>query len=176
MQNIQGAGLSCWSSWAWLVSPAFAKEPEILMWDDMIPGGDVGGDPLAHSRDRRSGAFRKWTNDDAVRRPCRTYGTEPVLELDGKFVKLPGFIVPLDSDEGGRLDEFLLVPYFGACIHVPPPPPNQIVYVRLEKPHQIDDIWEPYWIIGTIKTEPYDSELASAVYQMTGERLEKYDY
>ena len=53
--------------------------------------------------------------------------------LDGATVRLPGFIIPLDARRDGVLDEFLLVPYFGACIHVPPPPPNQLVYVRMAR-------------------------------------------
>ena len=100
----------------------------------------------------------------------------PVKELDGQFVKLPGFIVPLESDEGGLIDEFLLVPYFGACIHTPPPPPNQIVYVRLDKPHEVTEIWDPYWIIGTMSTKIYSGDFAETVYQMAGESLEKYEY
>ena len=54
-------------------------------------------------------------------------------ELDGKQVKIPGFIVPLDVAKDGTVSEFFLVPYFGACIHVPPPPPNQIVYVTTSR-------------------------------------------
>ncbi len=50
--------------------------------------------------------------------------------LDGATVRLPGFIVPLEGVKSGDVSEFLLVPYFGSCIHVPPPPPNQIVYVH----------------------------------------------
>ena len=152
-------------------SAAVAREPRELMWDDMIPEDDLDDQLYIPEID---GPLPPGQDED----PLSVWGfsTAPVLELDGQYVKLPGFIVPLDSDEGGRLDEFLLVPYFGACIHVPPPPPNQIVYVRLKKPYEIANIWEPYWIIGTMKTQPYDSELASSVYQMTGERLEKYDY
>jgi hypothetical protein len=52
--------------------------------------------------------------------------------LDGQNIRLPGYIVPLEVSEEGRTTEFLLVPYFGACIHVPPPPSNQIVHVKSE--------------------------------------------
>lgn len=55
----------------------------------------------------------------------------PVVKaLDGQNIRLPGYIVPLEVSEEGRTTEFLLVPYFGACIHVPPPPSNQIVHVK----------------------------------------------
>ncbi|MDJ0927987.1 MAG: DUF3299 domain-containing protein [Gammaproteobacteria bacterium] len=150
---------------AMLALPAIAKEPELLMWDQMMPEEDLQPPPPIAP---------DMTYEDYL--PNEAYGMRPVEELDGKFVKLPGFIVPLDSDEGGELQEFLLVPYFGACIHVPPPPPNQIVYVTLEEPVTIMAIWEPYWIIGTIETSPYLGDIATTVYQMVGEQVEVYKY
>ena len=150
---------------------AFAKDPEILMWDQMVPPEELEAPPLIPDPDAGS-PFAE--DDDPL--SGWTYGTEPVRALDGKFVKLPGFVVPLESDEGGLLDEFLLVPYFGACIHVPPPPPNQIVYVRLEEPYELTDIWEPYWIIGTIETKTWSGDIADTVYQLAGQRVEKYEY
>ena len=158
-------------AFAAVTSIAIAKEPEVLMWDQMVPQQDLQpptlpGDPGAQQPDiPEDNPLSRWT-----------YGTQPVEELDGKFVKLPGFVVPMESDEGGMLQEFLLVPYFGACIHVPPPPPNQIVYVKLDKPYKLTDIWDPYWIIGTIKTKPYFGDIAETVYQISGERVEKYEY
>ena len=154
-----------------LVSPAVAAEPEVLMWDQMMPSEDLESPPWMPGVEEDP-----MSNPDEEPMTSWVYGTRPVKELDGKFVKLPGFVVPLESDEGGLLDEFLLVPYFGACIHVPPPPPNQIVYVKLDKPAEITNIWDPYWIIGTIQTKPYMGDIAETVYQMAAERLEKYEY
>jgi len=73
-------------------------------------------------------------------------------ELDGQSLRIPGFVVPLDS-EGEVVKEFLLVPYFGACLHYPPPPPNQIVYVRYSQGLQLEDLWQPVWVEGTIHTQ-----------------------
>lgn len=153
------------------VSQAAAGDPQILMWEEMIPREEMAMPELP------PGAEEEIPGTENLE-PLMNwlYGTETVKELDGKYVKLPGFIVPLESDEGGLLDEFLLVPYFGACIHVPPPPPNQIVYVKLEKPVEILDIWDPFWIIGTMETKPYVGAVAETVYQMAAERIEKYDY
>ena len=72
-----------------------------------------------------------------------------VPELQGQNVKMPGFALPLEFSEEG-VTEFLLVPYLGACIHTPPPPPNQIVLVRLEEPFQLDDIYTPVMITGRL--------------------------
>jgi hypothetical protein len=99
-----------------------------------------------------------------------------VKELDGQYVKLPGYIVPLESDAGGMLDEFLLVPYFGACIHVPPPPPNQIVYVKLKKPFNLKSMADPYWITGVISTKPWTGDMADTDYVMAGEKVEIFEW
>src|SRR5262249_42395308 len=74
--------------------------------------------------------------------------------LEGATVRLPGFIVPLvavkNTSAGNALGDFLLVPYFGSCIHVPPPPPNQIVYVHPGKQTGIESIYDAYWITGKL--------------------------
>ena len=72
-----------------------------------------------------------------------------VPELQGQNVKMPGFALPLEFSDKG-VTEFLLVPYLGACIHTPPPPPNQIVLVRLTEPYQLDDIYTPVMITGRL--------------------------
>ncbi len=72
-----------------------------------------------------------------------------VPELQGQNVKMPGFALPLEFSDKG-VTEFLLVPYLGACIHTPPPPPNQIVLVRLTEPYQLDDIYTPVVITGRL--------------------------
>jgi hypothetical protein len=97
-------------------------------------------------------------------------------ELDGATVKLPGFIVPLDVGKDGMVSEFFLVPYFGACIHVPPPPPNQIVYVRMTKAIALDSIYEAYWITGRMKVGTQSTKLGAAAYQLAATQVEIYKY
>ncbi|WP_406609874.1 DUF3299 domain-containing protein [Agarivorans sp. JK6] len=88
-------------------------------------------------------------------------------ELDSKPIRIPGFVVPLDT-EGELVKEFLLVPYFGACLHYPPPPPNQIVYVTHSKGLQLEDLWEPVWVEGTINTQVQTVEgVATAGYSIS---------
>ena len=96
--------------------------------------------------------------------------------LDGQYVKLPGYVVPLESDEGGVLSEFLLVPYFGACIHVPPPPPNQIVYVKLAKPFMLRSMADPYWVTGKINTKVWTSDIADSDYVLTADKIEIFEW
>ena len=97
-------------------------------------------------------------------------------ELDGVGVKLPGFIVPLDVGKDGLVSEFFLVPYFGACIHVPPPPPNQIVYVKMNKGIALDSIYEAYWITGKMKVSNKTTRLGAAAYQLAADQVEIYKY
>jgi hypothetical protein len=97
-------------------------------------------------------------------------------ELDGAAVKLPGFIVPLDVGKDGLVSEFFLVPYFGACIHVPPPPPNQIVYVKMDKGIALDSIYEAYWVTGKMKVAKKSTQLGAAAYSLTATKVEIYKY
>ena len=100
----------------------------------------------------------------------------PVVQsLDGQHIRLPGYIVPLEVSESGRTIEFLLVPYFGACIHVPPPPSNQIVHVKSEVGVKLDELYQPYWIEGKMQVKPSSSELADAGYQMDAEKIYIYE-
>lgn len=98
----------------------------------------------------------------------------PVVErLNGKRIRIPGFVVPLEGD-GQHIHEFLLVPYFGACIHVPPPPANQLIHVMPDA--EIPASWNmvPVWVSGVLTVARYDSEMGSAGYQLRGIRVEEY--
>ena len=95
--------------------------------------------------------------------------------LAGKTVKIPGFVSPLDENNG-MVGEFLLVPYFGSCIHSPPPPINQTVLVKPQEGKSIamKDIYNPVWVIGEITVESVTTDLAQAGYQIHNARLEAY--
>lgn len=95
-------------------------------------------------------------------------------EWNNKHVKVPGFIVPLEFDDNQIVTEFFLVPYFGACIHVPPPPPNQIIHVTAKKGFRLDELYTPFWISGTLKTQLISNELATSAYTMIADRVEIY--
>jgi uncharacterized protein len=100
--------------------------------------------------------------------------------LEGATVRLPGFIVPLEavSNHGANngISEFLLVPYFGSCIHVPPPPPNQIVYVHAGRRTGIESIYDAYWITGKLHLQTKTTRLGSTAYELSAEKIEVYKY
>lgn len=81
-------------------------------------------------------------------------------ELNGKTIRMPGYLLPLEFKEK-KVTEFLLVPWVGACIHTPPPPANQIVHVKLDKGFETNGgLYTPVWVNGTIKTESNAPELS----------------
>jgi hypothetical protein len=71
--------------------------------------------------------------------------------LNGQVVRMPGYLLPLEFS-GKQVSEFLLVPWVGACIHTPPPPPNQIVHVKPEKPVEMSGMFAPVWVTGQLTT------------------------
>lgn len=79
--------------------------------------------------------------------------------LDGQFIRLPGYVLPLEFN-GTKVTEFLLVPYVGACIHVPPPPPNQIVYVTASEAFESEGLFAPVWVTGTLSTKAANYDLS----------------
>lgn len=95
-------------------------------------------------------------------------------ELNGSIVKIPGFVIPLEGDEN-VVTEFMLVPFLGACIHVPPPPPNQLIYVRFKAGAPVQELWDVVYIVGRLKTETVSHELAEVGYVIEGMAVEVYD-
>lgn len=148
-----------------------ADKPRELSWDDLMPPQGTPPPPAF------PGAGIPGKDDSPTATPyVPLYSFNPVMELDGQYVKLPGYVVPLESDEGGLLSEFLLVPYFGACIHVPPPPPNQIVYVKLRKPFMLRSMADPYWVTGRINTQAWSSDMADSDYVLSADKVEIFEW
>ena len=101
--------------------------------------------------------------------------TKELADLDGKLVKIPGFTVPLE-DWASSATEFLLVPYVGACIHTPPPPPNQLVYIEMDEGKRAKmDGWNPVWVEGVLKIEMTESVYGHVGFTITGQRVYPYE-
>ena len=164
-----------------------AKDAKMLEWGDLAPEGyfeslekqqksmldgfldNLGfGDELDDDSEAAQNAYEEMQ--------IKLRAAPIVPELNGEYVKIPGFIVPLEFDfEKGTFDEFLLAPYFGACIHVPPPPSNQIVYVKSTNPLKQKWLDDAVWVTGTMTTDSVDSEYGFAGYSMNNVQLEVYD-
>lgn len=130
-----------------------------LFWEDMIPKGYVAPEAQIN----HDGSMVQQGIDAPI-----------VAELNGKQVRIPGFVVPLEGD-GELTTEFLLVPYFGACIHVPPPPANQIVYVKFSQGVPIANLTDAVWVSGTLSTVKWEGEMATVGYSLSGISVAPYD-
>ena len=141
-----------------------------LDWDELLPRDararfSGGPPPPTHDTLGEGGLAAQQVMDFSVNKA-----------LDGALIKIPGFIVPLDVGKDGLVTDFFLVPYFGACIHVPPPPPNQIVHVRISKGIALDSIYEAYWITGRMKVVNKSTRLGASAYQLAASNVEIYKY
>jgi uncharacterized protein len=153
--------------WENLVPPAPPKLPKSFLATRPVDIGRSGG-PHDGSPAPAPQPEGRWMST-----PSKSgEGPAPVVtELDGKRVHIGGYIVPLDFD-ATRVKEFLLVPFVGACIHVPPPPANQIVYVKTEQGFDVQGTFDPVWVTGTLKVTPAFTGLAEAGYSLEAEKVE----
>jgi len=100
--------------------------------------------------------------------------SDALRSVNGKRVRVPGYMVPLDDSARG-VTEFILVPYYGACIHTPPPPPNQMVYVKMTGNRRVEvNLWEPIWIEGELNVSEIDSPYGAIGHQLAGVTLSPY--
>ena len=103
-------------------------------------------------------------------------GNIPVQSLNNSRVRIPGYLVPLNVNKDQSSTELLLVPTLGACIHVPPPPPNQSIFIRFPKGIKVTEAaYTPYWVEGTIKVEKNESEYTAVLYAMTPDSIVEYE-
>lgn len=138
--------------------------PAEIDWIQMIPPDELKAmqdpPPISHFGGQMQQLFQS---------------AKTVKEMDGVRGKLAGYVVPLTMNDDGKTTEFFFVPYFGACLHMPPPPPNQIVYVKTKSPVDPGSGWEPYWLIGTLRTTGVSNDLAKSAYSMDFEALELWE-
>ncbi|MEL6576188.1 MAG: DUF3299 domain-containing protein [Pseudomonadota bacterium] len=149
---------------------AASTSPIELEWRDLIPE-DERGNPF-YELIREMGIVQHGELSSPFDAQDRQVGI--TREYDDKQVRLPGYSVPLSYD-GTGITELLLVPYIGACIHVPPPPPNQIVFVTLREPYEMTGFFEPVFATGTFSSTVLETELAELGYVISEGTLEPYE-
>lgn len=150
-----------------------------INWDELIPEGftPVPSPVNNMSREQQDKLF-DGSEESAIEiaEIEKMMAYAPVVtSLDGLRVKLPGYVVPLDFDGQSKMKEFLLVPYYGACIHTPPPPANQLVHANAKTEIEVTDTYMPVWAYGTLSTETVKSNLGEAGYRLKVERVEPYE-
>lgn len=164
-----------------LAAPAF----KTVEWTDLMPKEDLDAllNPPSYITDVEDGSFEdqisnqiqntlEAASDDRYQQAL--VSSQVVPEMDGQPIRIPGFIVPLEFNDDQTVTQFFLVPYFGACIHVPPPPPNQIIFVNYPQGLKQDELYDPFWISGILKTTLINNEMATAAYTMQMQSFEIY--
>ncbi|GAB2906545.1 DUF3299 domain-containing protein [Rheinheimera gaetbuli] len=159
-----------------------ASEVKTIEWTDLMPEEELKMllqmPEVQHDYSQPSPFDDNYQGDDPAAQQWQQILTSAKVreEFNNTKVRVPGFIVPLEFDAEQNVTSFFLVPYFGACIHVPPPPPNQIIYMHGAKNLKADMIYSPFWISGTLKTETMTHDLGQAAYSMAVDSVEEYTY
>lgn len=154
-------------------------------WTELMPQDDFDTlmNPPSYITDIEDGSFEDQisnqisntiaaASDDRYQQAL--VSTRVIDELDGELIRIPGFIVPLEFDDEQAITQFFLVPFFGACIHVPPPPPNQIIFVQADVALPLDDLYDPFWISGKLETSLIENDMATAAYRLQMQSFEPY--
>jgi uncharacterized protein len=150
-----------------------------MKWEELVP---KGWDPSKEMAAMRLGGSKLGllSDDDPkvqelMKKMREAWDNAPTIkELDGASIRLPGYVVPLEVSKD-EMKEFLLVPYFGACIHTPPPPANQIVHVVANKPVKGIRSMDPVWVSGVIRSGRQDSAMGTSGYRMAAALIVPYE-
>ena len=158
---------------------------QTIEWSDLIPQDelDILLNPPDYMDDIQDGSIEdqidsQLRNTSALASEDRyqqaLVSTNIRSEMDGKAIRIPGFIVPLEFNSEQTITEFFLVPYFGACLHMPPPAPNQIIYVKHAEGIQLSALYDPFWITGVLRASLVENDLAAAAYAVEMANYEPY--
>jgi hypothetical protein len=147
-----------------LATPARAA-PRRIKWRDLIPEGVAYGEIIAAGE--QDIAKDIWIPEFDAN------GLALNLELDGAEIALAGYVIPLEFD-GLGVTQFVLVPFVGACIHVPPPPPNQLVFVETADPWPQGNLWDAVVVSGQLTATPLRTDVAQVGYHLTASGIEAF--
>ena len=154
-------------------------------WTDLMPKEDLEAllNPPKYVTEIQDGSVEDRIKDPLLNNQTNTAddryqqalsSTRVIQDMDGKAIRIPGFIVPLEFDDKQTITQFFLVPWFGACIHMPPPPPNQIILINYPKGFKLDALYTPFWISGILNTSVVENDMAAAAYVMQMHSFEIY--
>lgn len=147
------------------VSPLRAQVARRVKWSELIPEGVPYGEIIA--KGEVDGVNDIWIP------VFDEHGSTLNIALDGVEISLAGYIIPLEVTAEGTTS-FVLVPFIGACIHVPPPPPNQLVFVETEAPWPSDKLWEAVLVTGPLRANIQRTEVAEVGYEIRATAIEKF--
>jgi len=151
-------------------APAHSQQrPELheIDWLELMPAADLA---LLENM-----AELEHEGDGPTLLPDEIMTGRVVPEMGNVEGRIPGFVVPLKTTKDMRILEFFLVPYYGACIHVPPPPPNQIIHVKYKQGFTLEALYDPVWIEGTLVIDRTETDVGTSSYSMVAEAVEPYE-
>jgi hypothetical protein len=143
---------------------AWAEDYIDLEWKDLMPEGQTSVPPMLQGliEHEQTPLFSEQPESSGVR-----------TEWNGQVVRLPGFILPIEYS-GTGVTAFVLVPFVGACVHVPPPPANQLVFVTTQEPYESSGMFEPVNVIGMFGISSMSTQLADIAYALSADRIEPF--
>jgi hypothetical protein len=152
-------------------TPPQPPKAQMIDWDSLLPAAE-----RAHFSTAAPAPIHDYLGE-AAPGARQTGSTNVNRKLAEAEVKIPGYVVPVVVNGKGVITAFFLVPYLGSCVHVPPPPPNQLVYVRLSRGGiRLETLEEPFWVTGRLHTASEATKVATAAYTLDAERMERYEY
>ena len=160
-------------------------EPKVIEWEDLSPAKGLGvklkidtqapvkGTPDISEFDGSKEQLDNFLDDMKFMKEMQGDSGYINMDLNNKRIKIAGYISPIAFD-GDNVTEFLFVPYRGACIHVPPPPANQIIYVKSATGLKADKIWSPQWITGILLANSFSTIVADVGYSIQDASVTPY--
>ena len=165
---------------------ADAQSYEDIDWTELMPAEDLSAllnrpaflDDIADGSAQDSldnFQQRQLEDEQAQQYQAALSSTRVIQGFDGKAIRIPGFIVPLEQNEDKEVTRFFIVPYFGACLHMPPPPPNQILYVESEQGITLENLYDPYWFEGVVSIEQKVDAMGTSAYSLSLDNYALYE-
>ena len=165
---------------------ADAQSYEDIDWTELMPAEDLSAllnrpaflDDIADGSAQDSldnFQQRQLEDEQAQQYQAALSSTRVIQGFDGKAIRIPGFIVPLAQNEDKEVTRFFIVPYFGACLHMPPPPPNQILYVESEQGITLENLYDPYWFEGVVSIEQKVDAMGTSAYSLSLDNYALYE-
>ena len=170
-----------------ITSASSAAEPyREVEWTELMPKEDLAAllDPPDFLNGIEDGSQqdsvaalnqRDITDQKAERYRDALSSTRPIAEFDQQVIRIPGYVVPLAQNEQRRVTSFFVVPYFGACLHMPPPPPNQILFVNYPQGIELQNLQQPFWFEGKLNIEISKHDLGTSAYTLHVNNYQLYE-
>lgn len=153
------------------------REYQKLQWHDLISKSAIQPESLFANMNLNAISDSDPMAQEMLQDILAEWANAPVNEmLNDVAVNISGYIVPLDWADDRSLSEFLLVPYFGACIHSPPPPANQIIYVKMDEPLKGARSMEEVSISGKLVIQRNDAAaMGVSGYTILSDEIKRYE-